>query len=252
MIILPLIGYLGLILGFSFLVLSIASALYYLSELVEEHTVLSKTLLSHIIKAIIALHLLLLILDRAPIPLTLFSLASHLLYSLNLRSFPYVSVSDPTFLASCAAVLVNHVLWFRHFSAPPPFPRGHPMSPDYDITVARTKSEAEWEQIYIQSVPKFREVAGFFGVCVWLVPFALFVSLTAGENVLPSMSTPVSTPSGGGGEGFGEIHGGPGGLGGKKKRGEGMAKKVLGGVKEWVEGTLQAAGYGGRRTGRFD
>lgn len=32
-------------------------------------------------------------------------------------------------------------------------------------------------------------IASYFGLCVWLVPFALFVSLSAGDNVLPTMGT---------------------------------------------------------------
>lgn len=32
-------------------------------------------------------------------------------------------------------------------------------------------------------------IASYFGLCVWLVPFCLFVSLSAGDNVLPTMST---------------------------------------------------------------
>ena len=35
-------------------------------------------------------------------------------------------------------------------------------------------------------------IASYFGLCVWLVPFALFVSLSAGDNVLPTIgSEPV-------------------------------------------------------------
>lgn len=32
-------------------------------------------------------------------------------------------------------------------------------------------------------------IASYFGLCVWLVPFALLVSLSAGDNVLPTMGT---------------------------------------------------------------
>lgn len=32
-------------------------------------------------------------------------------------------------------------------------------------------------------------IASYFGLCVWLVPFSLFVSLSAGDNVLPTMGT---------------------------------------------------------------
>lgn len=42
-------------------------------------------------------------------------------------------------------------------------------------------------------MPTFTEVASYFGICIWLVPFALFVSLSAGENVLPSMGSEYAT-----------------------------------------------------------
>lgn len=32
-------------------------------------------------------------------------------------------------------------------------------------------------------------IASYFGLCVWLVPFCLFVSLSASDNVLPTMSS---------------------------------------------------------------
>ena len=33
--------------------------------------------------------------------------------------------------------------------------------------------------------PTFVEICSFFGLLVWLVPFALFVSLSAHDNLLP-------------------------------------------------------------------
>lgn len=38
-------------------------------------------------------------------------------------------------------------------------------------------------------IPSFTEIASFFGLCVWLVPFALFVSLSASDNVLPTIGS---------------------------------------------------------------
>jgi len=107
--ILPLLGYTGVIFGFSFLTLAIgnhlrhslftipasvltltsASGLYYLSELVEEHTVISQKLLTRLIQVIIAAHILLIVFDGFPVMLTLFSAASHGVYLMNVtRTFP--------------------------------------------------------------------------------------------------------------------------------------------------------------------
>lgn len=78
-----------------------ASGLYYLSELVEEHTVLAKKLLTRLIYVVIALQLLLLAVDGFPLALSGLSIASHVVYAGNLRRFPIVKLTDPLFLLSC-------------------------------------------------------------------------------------------------------------------------------------------------------
>lgn len=100
-----------------------------------------------------------------------------------------------------ALVIVNHYFWFRHFSlAPRPAPR------------------TRFDEV---SFPTFTEIASYFGLCVWLVPFALFVSLSASDNVLPTIGSEA-----------------PGGLAGtpgeKKSRRQGMAKAVVDGFRDLV------------------
>jgi hypothetical protein len=117
--ILPILGYVGIILGFGFLTLAIgtlphlmrfqtqrliicvASGLYYLSELVEEHTVFAKKLLYRLIYGVIGLQLLLLVVDGFPVGLSVLSVVSHVIYAQNLRRFPIVKLTDPLFLISC-------------------------------------------------------------------------------------------------------------------------------------------------------
>ncbi|KAG9785586.1 DUF396-domain-containing protein, partial [Aureobasidium melanogenum] len=216
MYILPILGYIGLILGFGFLTLSIASGLYYLSELVEEHSVFSAKLLRRLIYAVIVVQILLWLVDGFPWHLVLLGVASHFVYAINLRHFPTVKLSDPFFLLSCGLVILNHWLWFRHFGEPtvPGGYRGAPPS-----------SRRDWYSappVYDQ--PTFTEIASYFGICVWLVPFALFVSLSAGENVLPSMGSEYAT---------GERDG----VGLNRRKNTGMAKAALGGVKDWLNET---------------
>ncbi|KAL1793371.1 hypothetical protein ACET3X_008353 [Alternaria dauci] len=230
--ILPLLGYVGVILGFAFLTLAIASGLYYLSELVEEHTVLAKKLLYRLIYGVVGIQVLLLVVDRFPIGLSALSVVSHVIYAQNLRRFPIVKLTDPLFLVSCALVIANHYLWFRHFSAPP----------------ANTYSSYPYSRDV--NIPTFTEIASYFGLCVWLVPFALFVSLSAGENVLPSMGSEYATGDGssyimpgkapesfGSGTGIG-VGGVNSGMEGKRRArsgtNAGMAKAVVTGVREWV------------------
>ncbi|EME39377.1 hypothetical protein DOTSEDRAFT_91751 [Dothistroma septosporum NZE10] len=244
--ILPLLGYLGLLLGFLFLTLAIASGLYYLSELVEEHTVFAKRTLTRMIYAIVSIQILLAVIDRFPLWLSAISIGSHVVYSLNLRRFPVVKLTDPIFLASCALVLINHWLWFRHFSKPPTSQNGYGSTGRYNF----------YEQ---RDMPTFTEIASFFGLNVWLVPFALFVSLSAGENVLPSMGSEYATGQGSSfispgqdsvGSGYG-LNGG-GGVKTRHKRSNtqtGMAKAAVNGVREWVGETGELMGiWKGERT----
>lgn len=150
--------------------------------------------------------------DGFPFGLTLLSVASHVIYLGNMRRFPFVRLSDPLFVASCGEsspplthlflafwvspaglladeltlwgqtvlVLVNHYLWFRHFST------------------AQHQSYARMTNVYDQpDVPSFTEIASYFGLCVWLVPFSLFVSLSASDNVLPTMGSEAPSQDGG-------------------------------------------------------
>lgn len=108
-------------------------------------------------------------------------------------------------------------------------------------------------------MPTFTEVASYFGLCVWLVPFALFVSLSAGDNVLPSMGSEYAT---GGRVSSVGLAGSSGGGGSSstanvlstdgKVKNKGMAKALVDGVRDWVAENGEVMGFWrGERTGRF-
>jgi hypothetical protein len=64
---------------------------------------------------------------------------------------------------------------------------------------------------------------------VWFVPFTLFISLSAGDNVLPtSFETAGSSSGSASGSGLG------GTSDGRKKGMGGMAKQAIDGVREYV------------------
>ncbi|KPI45668.1 Protein SVP26 [Cyphellophora attinorum] len=212
--VLPVLALLGQLSAFIFLTLSIASGLYYLSELVEEHSVLSAKVLRRLIYAVILVQALLWLVDGFPFYLTLLGIASHGVYMTNLRHFPIVKLTDPWFLMSCGLVIANHWLWFRHFSDAP--------------TYSRSNDRILRDRYTYTPQPSFTEIASYFGLCVWLVPFALFVSLSAGENVLPSMGSEYAT-----GEREG-VGGGPAFKKGHRRRNTGMAKAAVNSTREWI------------------
>lgn len=192
--------------GFLFLVLAIALGLYYISEVVEEHTEPTKRFLKRLIYAIITLLVLLWLFDSFPFKLTVFSIISYFIYLQNLVRFPYVQLTSPIFLASCVLVIINHFLWFDHFHNPYIPPLEERLKPNYRPP----------------RIPLFTEVCSFFGLVVWFVPFALFVSLSAHDNLLPHHME-VS-----------DAH---------KKKNTGLAKLLFGRIRDYVYTASRSLGY---------
>ncbi|CAO3590056.1 unnamed protein product [Absidia cylindrospora] len=149
---LHLVAYGATGLAFCFVVLSLACGLYYLAELVEEYTVYTKKVIKAMTFVVVAIHILLCVFDCLPVLQLLFSIMCHGVYSLNLKTFPFIQLSSVPFISSCVLVFADHFLWFKYFT---------------------------------KYYRPFMDIASFFGVCVWLVPFTYFISLSANDNALP-------------------------------------------------------------------
>lgn len=108
---------------------------------------------SVLIQVIITLHVLFWIFDRLPFFYLAFSVFCHLVYSMNLKTFPFISLTSIPFIGSCVLVFADHFLWFKYFTT---------------------------------HYRPFMDIAAFFGLCVWLIPFAYFISLSANDNTLPT------------------------------------------------------------------
>uniref|UniRef100_A0A7S0WN95 Protein TEX261 n=1 Tax=Pyramimonas obovata TaxID=1411642 RepID=A0A7S0WN95_9CHLO len=141
--------------GYTFLVflaVCMATGLYYLAELVEEYTTFTKKVITYAVYGIVGVHVLLLVVDRLPFLCIASGVAAHGAYFTLLKKFPFISLTSPEFLASCALLALNHYMWLKHF---------------------------------MQQYYTVEYVMGFFLICVWLVPFGFFISLAANESVLP-------------------------------------------------------------------
>ncbi|XP_068045250.1 protein TEX261 [Anomalospiza imberbis] len=151
------LSWLSLLVQVAFVTLAIAAGLYYLAELIEEYTVATRRIIKSMIWFSSAVHLGLFLFEHFPALLVATGLFSNLVYLGLLQSFPCLVLSSSNFLLSCVLVVVNHYLAFQYFA----------------------------EEFYL-----FSEVLAYFTFCLWLIPFAFFVSLSAGENVLPSTVQP--------------------------------------------------------------
>jgi hypothetical protein len=153
----------------------LATGIYYLAELVEEYTRLTRKVLRYIILSVIAIHTLLLILDRLPVVCIAIGIAGHVFYYRLLKTFPYITLTSPDFFASLGLLVASHISWIWFFMKDP----------------RCAYVSLEW-------------LLAFMLVLVWLTPFVFFISLAANESVLPGGG--VS-----GYEGFGNGRAGGGG-----------------------------------------
>ncbi|XP_072943315.1 protein TEX261 [Epargyreus clarus] len=133
--------------------LAIAAGMYYLAELVEEHSVMAKYVISWLVIITASIHIGLMIFDDLPLHLNILGLLQQSLHGLLLRHFPVVKVTSATFIIGVANLVLLHYLAFQYFGT-----------------------------VYYS----FSEVLAYFTLCLWMVPFALFVSLSANDYVLPT------------------------------------------------------------------
>merc|ERR1719431_1060926 len=92
--------------------------------------------------------------ENIPSTLIICGIIAQIAHLSLLSSFPFFSATSPSFIVAVVMVIVNHYFAFSHFG----------------------------ENYY-----PFSEVMAYFTICMWLVPFAFFVSLSANENVLPTL-----------------------------------------------------------------
>lgn len=155
-----LLSWIALCIQIIVVTLSIAAGLYYLAELVEEYTVFTKKVIGYMIMFTTSMYICLLLFEELPLSCILFGLLGNGAYFLLLTDFPYFNIASPGFVGSVLSVILNHYLAFAHFTS-------------------------EWYP--------FHEVLAYFTVCLWMVPFGFFVSLSANENVLPTMAERTNT-----------------------------------------------------------
>ncbi|KAI5119501.1 hypothetical protein M0805_002437 [Coniferiporia weirii] len=178
MSLLHLLSYVGILTAAGFVVLSLASGLLWISELIEEHSRTAKVVGTRAVYVIIVLHVLLYFTDALPLSQTLFSIVCHFVYLQNFaHTWPYIALASPAFVASCVLAIVNHFLWFFYFSR---------RSRDARAYAHRFRGAGAGGSS--GELLGFVDTATFFALCVWFVPLFLFLSLSANDNALPVSS----------------------------------------------------------------
>eukprot|EP00035_Acanthoeca_spectabilis_P032690 m.19944 g.19944 ORF g.19944 m.19944 type:complete len:197 (-) comp5505_c0_seq1:397-987(-) len=135
-----------------FALVCISAGLYFLAEAIEEYSVAAGAVLRHALIGCVVCNVLVGLVEPIPLPVTAASLCAHGAYYATLKAFPLLEMG-PAFYSSCALLLLHNYLAFSTFA---------------------------------ETWFSFDEFLAYFVICVWLVPFGLFISLSVNDNVLPS------------------------------------------------------------------
>ncbi|KAH8305885.1 hypothetical protein KR018_000784 [Drosophila ironensis] len=148
-----ILGWISMGIQVVFLTLSIVAGLYYLAELAEEFTTATRKCILGFISFTIFVYICLIIFEDLPWSMTLCGLLAQGFHIAIMGGFPFVQLLSVPLLGALAMLGVNHFLAFRYFTS-----------------------------VYVP----FTQVLAYFTICMWIVPFALFVSLSANDSVLPT------------------------------------------------------------------
>jgi hypothetical protein len=125
------------------------------------------------------IHVILWISEGLPFLYVFLGLVAHGIYFKLLDQFPRIQITNMMFIVSVGtdhcdycqrsafanncpvALIITHTVWFRYFT----------------------------QQWY-----PFEDVLTFFLLCVWIVPFSFFISLTSAESSLPYGTMSACTP----------------------------------------------------------
>ncbi|KAK9874676.1 hypothetical protein WA026_005496 [Henosepilachna vigintioctopunctata] len=149
---LSVITYIAIFVQIIFATVAVASGLYYLAELVEEFSSVAKKFITWMNTTVTVLFILLWLLEGFPSIMVFCGVLAQISHFVILKNFPYVNFFSPGFIAAVIFIIINHLLAFKHFA-----------------------------DVYYT----FSEVLSYFTLFLWMVPFSLFVSLSANDNVLP-------------------------------------------------------------------
>jgi hypothetical protein len=135
--------------------LSLAAGLYYLAELVEEYTTTACKIIRGTVAVSLVVYIGLLCFENLPKDMLVLGLVAQVVHLSLLKTFPVFYWHSPSFIVAVVLLVVNHYYAFTYFA---------------------------------HHIHSFQEVVAYFLICLWMVPFAFFVSLTANDYVLPSYS----------------------------------------------------------------
>lgn len=152
MFFLYILSWVSLFFQISLLTLGIGVSLYYMAEIIEEYTVMTKKIIYWMLIISCVIYAGLWLFEEFPITMVGIGLLTNVIGFNLLSRFPFIEIGSSPFIIYVSLVFVNHYLAFQFFA-----------------------------EVY----HNFSEVISYFTLCLWLIPFTFFISLSASDNVLP-------------------------------------------------------------------
>ncbi|XP_037887751.1 protein TEX261 [Glossina fuscipes] len=153
MVFMYILSWLALILQVVFVTISIVAGLYYIAELVEEYTTAARKVILFMISFTMFVYTMFIFCDDLPWRMVIMGFVTQAFHLAIMGNFPFIKFLSIPFIGSVVCLILNHFLAFQYFTS-----------------------------FYYP----FTQVLAYFTLCLWMVPFALFVSLSANDNVLPT------------------------------------------------------------------
>lgn len=138
----------------------------------------AKKVITLLIALTTSIYVLFIFFDRLPWSMVICGLAAQLAHGLIMSNFPYVQFVSIPFAGAVCMLVVNHWLAFSYFS-------------QNWYQFSEVSSRYFMENDFDNPFYILPQILSYFTLCLWLVPFALFVSLSANDNVLPTVNERV-------------------------------------------------------------
>ncbi|CAH8481262.1 unnamed protein product [Dicrocoelium dendriticum] len=151
-----ILSYLALVLYGFVALFCLAAGLLYVTELVEEYTVITGKIIKYLIASEFILHIVLTFSDTVSYLLIAIGFVAHIFYWFLLKHFPAFQLTSFAFIGSLCAFIIHHLAAFSVFNA---------------------------------ALFTFSEMLAYFTFFLWAVPFMFLISLSANDWVLPQTVT---------------------------------------------------------------
>lgn len=136
----------------------------------------AKKIISGLIAFTTVIYVLFVFFDRLPWSMIVCGFIAQAAHALIMSNFPFVQFVSLPFAGAVVMLFVNHYLAFSYFS-----------NNWYQFSEVRNLI-VMFQYVFSDFIRFCFQILAFFTLCLWLVPFALFVSLSANDNVLPTVN----------------------------------------------------------------